>query len=288
MRCSKIKPCNNCERADEVCTFDEPTPTKKQSLNLANRVAQLEGLIERLLDDRESGSLNTINSSETTEAPIFIADRVAQRLTAALGRSRPFDTDATYRGRLVTDDGSSRHVLNSFWASMYDEVCTGPSKRIMNLPLTSNIQIGDLKYLLRHEQPTPEASLWMHRPPEVESQLLYSLLNPTSAEYLLEAFVSHVDQFVRILHKPTLLNRVNHYRRGILADSSDLECQLSAVCSLAVLSLTEDDCVVNLGESREVLLMRFRRDVEIGLGRLNITTTHRVSSLQTLLLHIVS
>jgi hypothetical protein len=96
--------------------------------------------------------------------------------------------------------------------------------------------------------------------------------------------VENVDQFVRVLYKPALWKTLNRTQRGIAGHED--ACQLSAVYSLAVLSLSEQDCVVNFGERRDVLLNRFKADVEHGLSSLNLTTTHRLSSLQTLLLHI--
>ncbi len=95
-----------------------------------------------------------------------------------------------------------------------------------------------------------------------------------------------MDQFIRILHKPTVLKQLNRLQRGIIETGCDV--QLSAIYNLAVLSLSEQDCVVHFGEKRDALLGRFRYDVEQGLSRLSLTTSHELSTLQTLLLHIVS
>ena len=113
-------------------------------------------------------------------------------------------------------------------------------------------------------------------------------LDLAKSDFLMHSFCANVDQFVRILHKPTVLTQLNHLRRGILVDADDFVCHLSAIYNLAVLSLSNEDCLRTTGEPRAVLLNRFRRDVERGLGRLDITISHKLSSLQTLLLHIVS
>lgn len=95
-----------------------------------------------------------------------------------------------------------------------------------------------------------------------------------------------MDQFIRILRKPTVLKQLNRLQRGIVEPGFDV--QLSAIYNLAVLSLSEQDCIVHFGEKRDALLGRFQYDVEQGLGRLSLTTSHELSTLQTLLLHVVS
>lgn len=149
-------------------------------------------------------------------------------------------------------------------------------------------EIGDLKFMLREERPRHACSLLLSSVPNHEEQPLCSLLCPTRGDFLTETFMFRVDLFVCILHKPTVLKQLNHFRRGVLPDWKEFECQLSAIYNLAILSLNENECATHLDESREALLARFRSDVERGLDRLSLTTTHKVSALQTLLLHIVS
>ena len=62
---------------------------------------------------------------------------------------------------------------------------------------------------------------------------------------------------------------------------------MAAVYNLGLLSFSDEDSLLYLGESRDQMQSRLRENVERGLARLNITTTHSLSSLQTLLLHIV-
>lgn len=110
--------------------------------------------------------------------------------------------------------------------------------------------------------------------------------SPTG-DYLMQAYISNVDQSVRILHKPTLLKQLNHFRRGLLCDPQEFQCQLATVYCLALLSLSEQDCQLYLGQPRVTLIARFRGEVERLILVLNITRTHRLSALQTLILHIV-
>lgn len=149
-------------------------------------------------------------------------------------------------------------------------------------------KIGDLKHMLRSERPPTSQPSWLFHAPSIEDPPLCSSLPASASDFLMHTFNANVDQFVRILHKPTIQTKLNQFRRGVLADGHDFSCQLSAIYNLAVLSLSNDDCVATIGQPRESLLVRFKTDVEQGIGNLHITISHNISSLQTLLLHIVS
>lgn len=151
------------------------------------------------------------------------------------------------------------------------------------------MQIGSLKFMLREEQRQDSALPWSHQSLGLTSDHPFAIsLSQAGSDYLMQAFMKNVDQFVRVLHKPTVLKQLNHFRRGILPECDGFQGQLSAIYSLAALSISEDDSMMNFGVERATLLQQFRADVERSLAHLNITTTHKISTLQTFLLHIVS
>lgn len=114
------------------------------------------------------------------------------------------------------------------------------------------------------------------------------MVSPAQSEYLVQTYISSVDQSVRVLHKPTLLKQVNFLWRGVLPDFQDFECQLAVIYCLALLSLSPEDCETHLGQSREVLIERFHAQAERGIAVLSIATTHKLASLQTFVLYMVS
>ena len=129
VRCSKIDPCSNCERADLECIYDDPGAIKlrrsRSTAALAERVAQLEALIGKLSQQpsfpTRSGLLGPPPAETPSSRPIYIADRVAEVIWNNLPTD-PMNRPALLQGRLITNGGYSRHLMNAFWASMYDEV----------------------------------------------------------------------------------------------------------------------------------------------------------------------
>jgi hypothetical protein len=129
VKCSKTEPCSNCERADLECVYDDHGTVglrrSRSTAALAERVAQLEALIGKLSQQTsfrpESGNFDLPAAETPSGRPVYIADRVAEAIWNGMPTD-PMNRLALHQGRLITNGGSSRHLMNAFWASMYDEV----------------------------------------------------------------------------------------------------------------------------------------------------------------------
>ena len=135
MRCSKSEPCSNCQRAGTDCIYDEPprenVKVPKSTAALAERVAELEVLVANMkqqLATQEEGTARSSGSPAPTSRgnSVFAAENIAKRILSEMSQP-PASSMAITQGRLVSDDVASRHLMNSFWASMYDEVGVLPN-----------------------------------------------------------------------------------------------------------------------------------------------------------------
>lgn len=278
VRCSKTDPCTNCQRANVICEYPDAQGGKSTSSvaagSLARRVAELEALVRRYQEEAANfaDSSTATRGSACRKSP-FAAERILDKLRLNRTQEVSPSLTARSRGKLVLDGSMSRHVLDTFWATMYEE-------------------IDDLKFLFAQDNTKAEASsnssLFLSR--EVSSTLppISLMVSPAQSEYLIRAYISHVDQSVRVLHKPTLLKQVNFLWRGVLPDFQEFECQLIVIYCLALLSLSSEDCEEHLGQSREALAERLRAQAERGIATLSVATTHKLASLQTFVLYIVS
>lgn len=104
------------------------------------------------------------------------------------------------------------------------------------------------------------------------------------------AFVRNVDPVVKILHAPSL-------ERYLIERTGEFECSPGpkgwkalefAIYYCCVTSLTQEECLERLGEERGTLLSRYQLGVEIGLGRADFVNTGDMSTLQALVLYLVS
>ncbi|OCT50974.1 hypothetical protein CLCR_08109 [Cladophialophora carrionii] len=256
VKCSKTEPCANCQRFGVECIYEDAgrlvhrrTPTTSND-PLVRRIAELEELVRNLSRRPQQG-----NPMET------MTENIGQKFAnqaPAVGNTE---------GRLVFDKDRSRYLHKGFWAAMYDEV-------------------RDLKFTL-HEEPKAYGDTFLFPYIREETCRPAVVDLPTrESDFLVQTFVEKVDPFVKILHKPTLLLELNHFRRGILANSAEFQVRLFAVYALALLPLCSTMVEYRFHELKKVLLSRYRSHVEQGLSQLNLTTTQSVSTLQTFLLYI--
>ena len=95
---------------------------------------------------------------------------------------------------------------------------------------------------------------------------------------------------MKILHGPSL-------RRYFVEKNGALECSPGpkgwkalefAIYFASITSLTPDECSKRLGEEKDVLLPKFRLSTEIALAKADFINTEDMSTLQALLLYLVS
>lgn len=119
-----------------------------------------------------------------------------------------------------------------------------------------------------------------------------ALWHPTSLQvyFLYSSFMTNVDPVVKLLHGPSL-------RRYLVEDTGVLDCSPGpkgwdalkfAIYYTATTSLTPDECVQGLGEEKTALLPRVRSCTELALARADLVNTEEMSTLQALVLYLVS
>ncbi len=120
--CSKVWPCSNCKRNQVDCTYDSPRKKRKRrqrSIDLTERLARLESLVQtinRPADDDSSAS------NPLPESPETAPQRNAQQELEHSGLSK---NNERRSGKMISENGRSRLVSDTFWATMYNEVWCG-------------------------------------------------------------------------------------------------------------------------------------------------------------------
>jgi hypothetical protein len=147
-------------------------------------------------------------------------------------------------------------------------------------------KIQDLKYLLG--EPASTASDFLFLEPSFSASYHPELLSQPQSDFLVHSYVLHVDPFIRLSHKPRLLLDLNHFRRGILLDGQDCECELFVIYALGIIPLTADECMLQMGAEKPTLMRTFKDAASRGLVRLNVASSHKIRNLRTFLLYIVN
>lgn len=184
-------------------------------------------------------------------------------------------------GRLVVDEGRSRYINPSFWASLSDEVEN--IKEILN---SSEDEDGDYPSPeTTHSSSSHQGFVLGFCSTNVDMSELHPL--PEHVPIYWRIFRENVDPLVKVIHassiEPTILeakDRLDKIHRG-------LECLMFAMYYAAVTSMWEEECKAFFGEEKKTLLARYRFGVEQALARADFLQTDEMIVLQAFVLFLI-
>ena len=161
-----------------------------------------------------------------------------------------------------------REVLNQSSDEEEDE-CEATPKSISS---------GESNFVICAPDLLPDMGIALKHPTRPQVQTLHSL------------FMTKVDPVVKMLHGPSL-------RRYFVEESGEIECSPGpkgwdalkfALYYATTTSLTPDECLQQLGEDRAVFIQSMRFSTELALARADFVNTEDMSTLQAMVLYLVS
>ena len=105
---------------------------------------------------------------------------------------------------------------------------------------------------------------------------------------LWRAFADNVNPLTKIVHAPTLQAQILEAAWAVESTTRPLAATMLAVYALAVNSMTSTGCIDLFGESKQVLVARYRTGALNALSATDILSTRRIEVLQALALILVS
>lgn len=129
-------------------------------------------------------------------------------------------------------------------------------------------------------------------PPDILPHIESALKHPTRSQvhFLYTSYMKNVEGVTTTLHGPSL-------RRYLIEETGNLDCSpgskgwdalMFAIYYITVTSLTPHECSERLGEEKVALLARFRSSTEVAMARADFVNTEDISTLQALVLYLVS
>jgi hypothetical protein len=312
VRCDKIHPsCTNCNKAGIECVFPGPGRAKRktrkpQDAELLARLKKLEGVIQSLgaQVEEDKGTIRgpSVMPSIQGELEAHREDGIPRNGDTGPRRRNSSIIDKQL-GRLVINEGRSRYVSNSFWASMGDEVLQSPTQNICSR-VSDFLQMAEMRDIL--DPPSSEDEEDISSPDQSNpgsshtshqgfifgySSMMNTLrtLHPSPSQLfgLMLIFEENVDPVVKILHRPTTRSIIMKASSNTDTLSKSEEALLFSIYYGAVCSLTPVQCEKQLGEDKEQLSNRFRFAVEQALARANFLNSSSLMVLQAFVMFLI-
>ncbi|GME47306.1 hypothetical protein GTA08_BOTSDO11736 [Neofusicoccum parvum] len=321
VKCDKKHPCTNCTKARIECIFPAPgrAPRKARKppdAELLERLRKLEGMVKIL-----GGAEADDDKAQTSEGekPVETAvDTTEVRAEQPKNRNIENEDCAKYArylppedktiagletrfGRLVVNEGRSRYINSSFWASLNNEVNSIIAQEFeaFGYSLSALEQVEDIKELLMHsdDEEDDHASPESFSPSSHQGFLFgYSSTNvdmhslhppPEHFLRLWTLFKENVDPLVKVLHIPTIEPKIlsaienrDHIPRG-------MEALLFSIYYAVITSTSSEDCEAWFSESKQTLLDKYRFGLEQGLARANFLQTDEFVVLQAFVIFLI-
>lgn len=111
--------------------------------------------------------------------------------------------------------------------------------------------------------------------------------NPKHVFKLWQTFADRVNPLIKIVHAPTLQEKIFEAAWAVESATKPLEAMMFAVYALAVASMKPADCMQTFGESRPVLVSRYRTGALRALHSADLLLTRDLEVLQAFALTLV-
>ncbi|KAJ0418632.1 fungal-specific transcription factor domain-containing protein [Aspergillus carlsbadensis] len=268
VKCDKLLPvCSRCRKANLECCYQPPRPRQKRRLSegtteLREKVARYEHVL------RENGLFN----AETPPTGFAELPQLAQT-----------EPQRTSPGTLLGEQETSRYIGSHLWRSLGDEEMQRMSEDAENPNGHGNENMPEFGF---DRAPDPFTDSFLNFESPAQSLVQY---HPTSeaATVLWETFLSNVEPLCKILHIPSTRKMVEMAQQQPQLVSKADECILFSIYHFAVFSMTEEECITNLGQGRNALLQRYHHAARRAFVNASFLRTTSMSILQALVLFLM-
>lgn len=281
VKCNKESPCSNCAKAGNECVFRVPPAPRRRKKRtqeeiLKARLTHYEDILLSKGIDVHKDGIRAEDLPATTPPTLEHSSSIRSPGSESTPASNTDTPERHFvKGRLIVDHGRTRFVENGLWTSMAD-----------SLGKPSNV-IPDSSDEDDHSDDEDHIGFVIGATP---SSVGVSDLHPLPEQIftIWQIFVDNVNPLSKIVHVPSVQPKIIEASSHLDKLSKSFEALLFAIYSTAVLSLEPDECLAMLGESRSVLLSRYRRGTKKALARAKFLGTSDVMVLVAFVLHLLS
>ncbi|KAK0106862.1 hypothetical protein ONS95_003584 [Cadophora gregata] len=295
VRCDKMRPCSNCVRSKQLCTYESSDSALGSSRDVNNaamstdaelreRLERLEALMKSMMvGETTPGRLGTSSpefsnpSLRGSTTPTLTAPGTQQYQTgisavfSGVERSPNQNESGAPVGQILFQDGYSAYFDSDFWPGLITEV--EDLRQLFDDPITDNNSSSHWTSMSVLGMPSPL------------SGSEFGLAHPSIEEsnMLCKYFFETVNPFTRALHSSLFARELSMYRRGTFHLPHEFEALLFSIYTLTVNSLRAEVVERIFSTSKDDLLSRLKVSTQVALTRIYFHKTEKIHGLGALL-----
>ncbi|CCF44346.1 fungal specific transcription factor [Colletotrichum higginsianum] len=264
VKCDKAEPCSNCVKSKAQCLYEVPIQPRPR---------------KRAADEELLARLRTYEDLMRKHGVDFANYAHTWITTGPQGQVKQCDSPGPVSAPTAAGDGSLRIQI--------EDDSPAETERCLWATLPPELKYPPFQTLSRKEDvalhpTTPMHLLFSASQPEL------SQLHPEPRQIykLWQIFVEAANPLLKIVHVPTLQQRVLDASWNPSGASKPLTALLFAIYTLAATSTSEEDCLAVFGETRAALSARYRDAAFRALAEAEFLTTPDFEVLQAFVLFL--
>ncbi|KAI0843642.1 hypothetical protein F5Y06DRAFT_8274 [Hypoxylon sp. FL0890] len=271
VKCDRGDPCSNCLKSRIPCLYEAPASSRPR------KRAGDEDLLARLAVYEDLMRKHNVDFSRYTHTwvpetlDLKLQGRNSQ-IPALLTSKNPSDSRLSLPENAEVDVERSDQYSQCLWFNL--------SSELKHPPIQSLRRKDDP---FRH--PTPPLQLVC---PNGHPELHALHPEPRHIFRFWQIFVEQVHPITKIVHAPTLQQRILEASWNTPLAPKSLTAIMFAIYTVAVTPMSSADCQASFGETRDTLLMRYRGATVQALMAAEFLTTRELEVLQAFVLFLLA
>ncbi|KAL7814922.1 hypothetical protein V8C44DRAFT_363320 [Trichoderma aethiopicum] len=289
VKCDRLKPCSSCGKSGAACIYRAPVPSQRHRRRLTqgdllSKIQELESILDshgipfEALGDSWIRSHWEDKLAGVPQTPT-VPKATASVDTAAVEAEAPL---AAQEGECSHPDvllASGEEVGAAWLWSSLPEVLKTPPISQLGQPEE------DEERSIREEATVTTSSLLLSPYPlSTGPEQLELHPDPKHVFKLCQAFADNVNPLTKVVHAPTLQQKILEAAWTVESVAKSLEATMFAVYALAIASMKPATCIDAFGETKSVLLNRYRIGALRALSGTNLFSSRGLEVLQALTL----
>ncbi|KAL6875995.1 hypothetical protein HDV57DRAFT_164141 [Trichoderma longibrachiatum] len=292
VKCDRLKPCSSCGKSGAACIYRAPVPLQRHRRRLTqgdllSKIQELESIL-----DSHGITFETLGNSwirSHWEDKLVGGPQTTQTIPEATASVKTTSVEAEVPSASQEEESSHPDVLLAsgeqacaawLWSSLPEVLKTPPISQ-----LKQHGENEDGETFKRTEATVTTPSLLLSPYPlSTAPEQLELHPDPKHVFKLWQAFADNVNPLTKVIHAPTLQRKILEAAWTVESVAKPLEATMFAVYALAIASMKPATCIDAFGETKSMLLSRYRTGALRALSGTNLFSARDLEVLQALTL----
>ncbi|KAL7917773.1 hypothetical protein ACQKWADRAFT_274172 [Trichoderma austrokoningii] len=283
VKCDKLSPCTTCSKTQVACLYRDPVPSQRHrkratQRDLLSKIQELETILHNNRIPFEALDNSWISSQWEERLTQGSQTQAGSIETAMRAEVAPQVQFAENPNQNINNLLNEQAIAARLWSELSEVLKTPPGLQLKR----PDEKIGNKSTHDGDDLEEPSLFIPTHISTTIGQLELHP--DPKHVFRLWQIFADSVNPLIKIIHAPTLQERIFEAAWTPQSTAKSLEATMFAVYALAIASMKPASCVLLFGQGKQVLVNRYRIGALRALSGTDLLSTRDMEVLQALTL----